>query len=180
MNTLDTSLRCLRHPASIASVGLLVLNDWVFKAAAPSWVTGKLSDFAGLFFFPFVVAAVLAPLLDRRGVAAHEARRLAFGLTALAFALIKTMPWANTLSVEILSHILGGPPQIVRDLTDLIALLALWPAARLWNECANAGPSRVGWVMLVLASVASLATSPPREARVEALAVENGVLYARV
>ncbi|MEO0468321.1 MAG: hypothetical protein AAF206_01775 [Bacteroidota bacterium] len=44
----------LSHPVFILSVILLILNDWVFKAAFHNALTGKLSDFAGLFAFPFL------------------------------------------------------------------------------------------------------------------------------
>jgi hypothetical protein len=47
-------LRAFRSPLVMASIVVLLVNDHLLKAAAPSWVTGKLSDFAGLFFFPFV------------------------------------------------------------------------------------------------------------------------------
>jgi len=57
MDTLHIALRCLRHPATLISISLLLFNDHVLKIAAPSPLTGKLSDFAGLFFFPFLLAA---------------------------------------------------------------------------------------------------------------------------
>lgn len=53
-----TALRGLAHPLSLLAVGLLLLNDHLLKHIAPSVLTGKLSDFAGLFFFPFLAAAV--------------------------------------------------------------------------------------------------------------------------
>src|SRR5690606_8292496 len=42
----------LLHPAPLAAIGLLLLNDHWLKAAFPGSITGKLSDFAGLAFFP--------------------------------------------------------------------------------------------------------------------------------
>ncbi len=51
----------LLDPVAIASLALLVLNDHVFKAAARGTafgvVTGKLSDIAGMVFFPVLVVA---------------------------------------------------------------------------------------------------------------------------
>ncbi|MBN2007155.1 MAG: hypothetical protein JXA21_27640, partial [Anaerolineae bacterium] len=61
----ETALRGLTHPLCWLAVGLLLLNDHVLKRAAPSALTGKLSDFAGLFFFPFLAAAVAGLLLER-------------------------------------------------------------------------------------------------------------------
>ena len=39
---------CLVHPAMLGALGVLVLNDHVLKHACPGFVTGKLSDFAGI------------------------------------------------------------------------------------------------------------------------------------
>jgi len=41
----------LLHPAVLAAIALFVVNDHVFKPAHPGWLTGKLSDVAGLVFF---------------------------------------------------------------------------------------------------------------------------------
>ncbi|HEX8110583.1 MAG TPA: hypothetical protein VF516_22785, partial [Kofleriaceae bacterium] len=38
------------HPAALAAVAVLVVNDWVYKPLAPGAITGKLSDLAGLAF----------------------------------------------------------------------------------------------------------------------------------
>lgn len=38
----------LRSPLLLLAVGVLLLNDLVLKAAFHNWLTGKLSDFAGL------------------------------------------------------------------------------------------------------------------------------------
>lgn len=49
----------LAHPVPLAAIAVLVVNDHWAKVACPGLVTGKLSDFAGMVFFPlFVVAAV--------------------------------------------------------------------------------------------------------------------------
>ena len=44
--------RALATPIAIFAIALLVVNDHVLKLACPGLVTGKLSDFAGLMFFP--------------------------------------------------------------------------------------------------------------------------------
>ncbi|MBN2007584.1 MAG: hypothetical protein JXA21_29835, partial [Anaerolineae bacterium] len=88
---------------------------------------------------------------------------LIFVLTGAWFAAVKTLPWANALTVNVLARITPNP-QIVLDPTDLIALAALWPAWRLWRrlESAPDGPSRrQAAVALALASLATIATSCP-------------------
>jgi len=106
---LATSLRALGHPVTLVSIGLLLLNDHVLKALAPSPLTGKLSDLAGLFFFPFLLAALLSLPLDRLCVPPRRTAALAFGVTLAWFALIKTVPPANALMVDALSRLLCNP-----------------------------------------------------------------------
>ena len=142
MDTLHIALRCLRHPATLVSIGLLLLNDHVLKAAAPSPLTGKLSDFAGLSFFPFVLAAALSLISDRVRVSARAAGALAFALTGVWFALTKTSPWANALTEAALSRVLGFPARVVLDPGDALALLMLYPAWRLWINVLTREPAR--------------------------------------
>ena len=76
----------LAHPVAIAAVALLALNDHVLKAACPGFVTGKLSDVAGMIFFPVLLACI-----HRRAIV------VACVATAIVFALVKTVPFANEL-----------------------------------------------------------------------------------
>lgn len=163
---LGTSLRCLVHPVTLLSIALLLLNDHLFKVMAPSWLTGKVSDLAGLFFFPFLLAAVLSILLrPLRRPMPTTIGRLAFTVTAVWFAAAKATPWGHALTVQIVSALLGHPASIVLDPTDLIGLVALWPAWRLWRRAAaeahRGGSLRAGWLALAMATVATVATSPP-------------------
>ena len=160
MTPLQNSLRCLKHPVTSASVILLVINDHVLKIVAPSFLTGKLSDCAGLFFFPFLLAAIFAPLR----VSIQRSGALAFAITASWFTLIKTSDVGIALTQAMLRPLLGYPVAITRDPTDLFALVVLIPAWRLWNRAND--PARAehrdarAWMMLAFASLAALATSP--------------------
>gem|GEM_PF-478428 len=177
-----TALRGLAHPFCWLAIGILLLNDHVLKQAAPSTLTGKLSDFAGLFFFPFLAAAVWGLLLDRCRPSAQWSAPLIFILTGVWFATIKTLPWANALTVTALTRVVGSA-QIVRDPTDLIALAALWPAWRLWRRLESAPPEPPGRravVALALASLATMATSCAPVLNVERLMVFENRLYAWV
>ena len=111
----------LAHPVPVAAVFLLAPNDHVLKGsgALPGSITGKLSDFAGLFFFPVLLAALArkASLLargrdtgDRRSLAAATSI-----LTALGFTAVKLIPAANAIV-----GVIWG--KMVMDPTDLIAL----------------------------------------------------------
>jgi hypothetical protein len=192
------ALACFRHPATWAAIGLLLLNDHVLKSAWPSILTGKLSDFAGLYFFPFLLAALLGPLAaavaprHRRAEWAAKIGPAAFVLTALWFAAIKTVPPANALTADAIGAILGtGPARIALDPTDVIALIILWPAWRLWRGVrvetrrplhAWRLPLRVqqvsGTIALVVAAAATMATSQAAQTTlVNRLAVEGSDIY---
>ncbi|WP_322801274.1 hypothetical protein [Thermoflexus sp.] len=65
--SLRISERAFGHPAVLLSVLVRLLNDHLLIAHFPSFWTGKLSDFAGLFFAPFLVIPI-------RSVLAHPLR----------------------------------------------------------------------------------------------------------
>ncbi len=183
MSALNNSLLCLKHPATLLSIGLLLMNDHILKGTVPSWLTGKLSDFAGLFFFPFVLAAALSVPLDRLRFPARRTGWLAFAITGTWFALIKASPWGNSVTEDLLARLLGVPVQIILDPTDLIALVVLWPAWRLWRRLEEMRPSVWAWLALGVASLASLATTPSPEyilySEVTRVGTLDGVAYAR-
>lgn len=139
----------LLHPVSLAAIALLVVNDHVLKAAWPGLVTGKLSDVAGLVFFPLLLAAVaqqVRPALPLRRTALMCAL-----LTALVFAAIKLSPLAGDAyraglgalqwplyALWALAHDRGLPAllrvALTPDPTDLLTLpavlVAVWLAHR--------------------------------------------------
>jgi hypothetical protein len=57
----------LLHPLTLAMLALWVLNDHVLKQAVGGFVTGKLSDIAGLAVFPLLPAAFFEWWRARRG-----------------------------------------------------------------------------------------------------------------
>ena len=140
-------IRWLGHPAFLAVVGVLVLNDLVLKGAFGAWWTGKLSDVAGV-----AMVAVMAGVVVGRwpGIVA----------TATAFVALKTVPGV----AEMVAPVLGGVTR--RDPTDLVALAALVPMGLLYREPASgdgrrpaAGGALRGAAAVVGAMVAVLATT---------------------
>src|SRR4029078_4660145 len=65
-------LTALRHPGWWLALAVLVVNDQLLKGrgVVPSWLTGKLSDFALVVVAPTLVAAILPRALPWRRVAA--------------------------------------------------------------------------------------------------------------
>ena len=91
---------------------ILLLNDFVLKELYGNWLTGKLSDFAGLFIFPLFWTA-LAP----------QHKNKIFWLTGLLF-----MVWKSYLSQAFIDTWNNFDLLIITrtvDYTDLIALLIL-------------------------------------------------------
>ncbi len=121
------------HPAVLAAVGVLILNDWVWKpwARPGGWqaaVTGKLSDLAGLAAAPVVLTAVvgLGLWIARRAGAPVEPaltrRRLlaAIAATGAGFTAIKLSPTAAgwfTAAIGLVRSAAVAP-----DRTDLLCL----------------------------------------------------------
>jgi hypothetical protein len=116
----------LCSPVSIAAMLLLLINDHWLRIHVPSWWTGKLGGFAWLLFFPFALATLLALLIPSRVPRQEQiVKWLAFGITGGVFALAKTLPVFHDLTVRLLEMVLGVPVALVRDPTDLIALVSL-------------------------------------------------------
>ena len=176
----ENSLRCLQHPLTLLSIGVLLLNDHVFKAISPSWLTGKLSDFAGLFFFPFIVAAALSILLFRFNLRLRTIGRLAFGLVVIWFFLFKTTLFVNYVSITFISKLLRYPIQLFLDASDLLALIILWPSWKIWNQIFEAKSLRAGHISLLVGVLACIATSPraPGVEVVTHLIAQNNRVFA--
>ena len=102
----------LRSPLLPALVAVLVLNDFVLKPIFANWVTGKLSDFAGLAAFTIFLLAIWP----------RRARLVATSVTI--FFVFWKSPWSQGLIdwVNVISPI--GIGRTV-DWSDLIALTAV-------------------------------------------------------
>jgi len=90
----------------------LLLNDFVFKELYGNWLTGKISDFAGLFIFPLFWTA----LLPRH-------KKKIFWLTGLFFIYWKSSYSQNLIDAWNACGLLSISRVI--DYTDLIALTIL-------------------------------------------------------
>jgi hypothetical protein len=147
MGSLSARLVSLGSPAFVAALVLLVVNDVALKPLFHNALTGKLSDFAGLF----ALALFVATLWPRRS-------RGAAWTLALAFTFWKT-PYAEPL-IGALNAV--SPVAIGRtvDLWDLVAVpmipLAVWAAPRMkpWPL-----PRALQVLLAVLAPLAFAATS---------------------
>ncbi len=107
----------------LLAVAILATNDHFLKAAFHNTLTGKLSDFAGCFFLPLYVSAMLA-FVTRWSL---ERRMWIGAATTLSIFVPVSVsrPAADFVCrlVELIAIPLGiGPQRIASDPTDLIAV----------------------------------------------------------
>jgi len=147
MRATTSRLQPLASAAFIGALALLVLNDFALKPLFHNALTGKISDFAGLF----ALALFAAALCPRRRAACG-------GAIAGAFVW-----WKMPQSEAVIDWFNGVMPFAVGrtvDLSDVIALpaigLGLWAAPRVesWPL-----PRRAQVALAVLAPLAFTATS---------------------
>lgn len=123
------------HPAVLAAVLIVLINDQIFKAAAwfPALLSGKLSDVAGLFAFPVIVVSC-GELLTKRIASARSCGLVAI-LTITVFSAAKIshdfsliLGEAWTLGLAPLRFVLGRDQSdtisFAQDTSDLLALPA--------------------------------------------------------
>jgi hypothetical protein len=177
------AMRALGHPYAVLAVALVLFNDHLLRQSWPSWLTGKIGDFAWLIFAPMVLAVFLIWLVPTR-IASHSQRLglLAFSLVGLEFTLAKTVPLVHFLTVRTYEFVIAWPSTLRLDPSDLIALPALYLGWHIWIG-APSRPQTVtptGGVILSLALLATLADSAAPNYGVRCLIEEDGNLYASV
>lgn len=118
---MNDRLKNLLSPPFIFCLLLLILNDFVLKAAFHNVLTGKLSDFCGLFIFPIFWSAVFP-----------TRKSWVFIMTALLFIFWKSEYAAGF--IELANNVF--PIRRTVDPTDLVAL----PVLLLGWFHINAGP----------------------------------------
>lgn len=124
----------LVQPLPLLALAVLAVNDHVLKGAnvLPDWLTGKLSDFAGLFFFPLLCTALVDTASALVRAPWDPTLRLwkaaaACVATGVGFAATELSPAAAHAYAAVVTAI-GIPSRSTADPTDLVALVML-PAA---------------------------------------------------
>lgn len=128
------------HPVALVGLTLLVLNDHVLKGVGPGWLTGKLSDVAGLLFLPFLLLAVYDVV--RRGRPPGVRASVVVGVgTGVLFAAVKLLDPVRAAAAAVAgiarapldaatALLTGrgappvGPVTIVADPSDVLAVAA--------------------------------------------------------
>ena len=157
----------LTHPVTLAALGVLLLNDLVFKSLwSNPWTTGKLSDLAWVVF----ASPLLAWLLSLAARDSRRGQRAAFivayvGLPLL-YAAYNTFAPVHDVIIHGLSLLSGATSGSPLDPTDSLVIpvglaVALWVWRRGGRENHGYGKLRRNAIVLIagVAMLASVATS---------------------
>lgn len=107
----------LRDPRFLTALVLLLVNDLVLKSAWPGILSGKLSDLAGMVFFPVVMTSLLHVLrIGARPVLGH---------VAVWFTGLQLSATVDSVHESVLSFLLPWNVVNTPDPTDLVALIVL-------------------------------------------------------
>jgi hypothetical protein len=128
----------LVNPIPAFAILVMAFNDHWLKRHYPSVLTGKLSDFTGMFYFPLLVCAVLCLFanlwrslnrtLPRESFSyiSETKMTVSCAVAVLLMIAVKTSP-AVCGWIELQSARLGYPMKVTCDPTDLISLLSIPP-----------------------------------------------------
>lgn len=135
--------RALTHPWSLSALLLLATNDHVLKGSGwvPGVLTGKLSDVAGLFLAPILLAVLVR-------ARTRQARAFCYGAVAVVFASLELSPTLTEFVGRYTGAVMWPDP------TDLIALVALFPS---WALVASQSPVSRSNLQIEVPVVAALA-----------------------
>ena len=158
------AVSALMHPVTLTALGVLLLNDVLFKAMWPgAWIPGKLSDLAWIMFAP----PVLAYILSFATLGSLQAQRVAFvaayaGLPLL-YAAFNTFEPVHEVILRVLGFFGGDGPRSPLDPTDSLVIpfamaAALWVWIRLPLQ-AQSIRTRLALLAATAAALASVASS---------------------
>ena len=142
----DRSFHLLGSPGFVSGLFLLLLNDFVLKEQFHNGLTGKLSDFAGLFVFPLFWSA----FFPRRKALIYVSSAALFVFWKSGYSQFLIEGWNSLPFFGI---------QRTVDYSDLWALLIL-PLSYMYSDVASGVhvPRRLGYLIALVSIVAFTAT----------------------
>ena len=156
----------LMHPVTLAALGVLLVNDLLFKALWPgAWIPGKLSDLAWMVFAPPLLAFMLSFAAGRHAARQRTAFLAAYAGLPLLYAAFNTFTPVHDVILRVLGFIGGDGPRSPLDPTDsfvipiaMAAALWVWGRPPLETESIRA---RLALLVAVAAALVSVASSYP-------------------
>ena len=154
----------LMHPVTLGALGVLLVNDLVFKALWPgAWAPGKLSDLAWMMFAPPVLAFVLSFATMGIPKAQRAAFIAAYAGLPLLYVAFNTFAPVHDAILLVLGLFGGDGPRSPLDPTDSIVIpVAMAAAIWVWRRPplqAQSMRTRLALLAATAAALASVATS---------------------
>ena len=157
----------LTHPITLASLGLLLLNDLALKSFwHGAWTTGKFSDFAWMVFALPLLAYLLSFATRGQPRAERTAFAVAYAGLPLLYAAFNTFPALHDAVMAALLPLTGSNAGSPLDPTDSVVIpFAAAAAFWVWRRSPKGVPTRkyrtsLGLLAALIASLATVATSP--------------------
>ncbi|MCL9807380.1 hypothetical protein NAT51_17770 [Flavobacterium amniphilum] len=147
-----TNYTLFSRPLFILGLTLLIVNDFYLKYTFPGIITGKLSDFAGLFIFPYFFSVFF-----------EKRTKIIYMATALFF-----MYWKLEIAqpfIDWLSSVSNITFYRTVDSTDWIALLILPVSYRYFKQelaLPAKGSLAINFVIILISAFSFVATSRAR------------------
>ncbi|MCP4967963.1 MAG: hypothetical protein GY926_22350 [bacterium] len=158
MDPVSRGFRSVSHPVVVVAIAVLLLNDHYLKAEYPGWLTGKVSDFCGLVFFPLLLGVLIASVTRSR-----YSQAIASFATAAWFTAMKTSSVVAGITESGAEAVLGLPVRIIVDPSDLIALPMVGVGWKIWRRAGSSAAAEGRRfrkaAVVALAALASMATS---------------------
>ena len=156
----------LMHPATLGALGVLLVNDLLFKALWPgAWIPGKLSDLAWMVFAPPLLAYILSFATLGNARAQRAAFAAAYIGLPLLYAAFNTFGPIHDVILRGLGLFGGDRARSPLDPTDSIVIpLAMAAAIWVWRRPlleAESIRARLALLAATAAAMASIATTYP-------------------
>lgn len=167
-------LRLLSHPISLLATIVWLVNCLVFQPLWPSFWTGKLGDFAGLFALPFLVGFCISLVSRPLKISPRWNLALALILPGGFFSLVKIFPNFTELFNQIMAT------RITSDISDLAALPMLGCSALLWRWAIRRPIQRHSsqWLAVPFALLVCLADMAAPDYGIKCLSANGDTLHA--
>lgn len=123
---LPGKIRFFVHPLPLSVVAIMAINDHWLKYRYANFLTGKLSDFCGVFYFPIFILAMiicLDEILRLKRLRLQASTVISVIVFTDCLLLLVKLSAVSARGIEAFFFSYLFPIRIIQDPTDLVALL---------------------------------------------------------